>query len=293
MSVATFYHDDGPEPRALLRWVFAAVVVLGVHAGLAAAVNIWGRAEPPPGEPAAALIIDLMPMAAAPDVASDAADPGPVAEEAPPPQEAPPVKDLPPVNELVPPVLESEPLPPEPAPDLVETPPMPEPAVSLPPPPPERPVIEQKPEPEKPKPAAKKASERPPSARPPSDRTTAPPSSRGQPGTQSAAPSIGGAVNPSATPPSWRSAMLAHLNRHKRYPVAARQRGEVGVARLQFTMDRSGKVLSYQLLGSAGSPLLDQEAVAMIQRASPLPAIPPEVSGGKLTLTVPVRFNLR
>ena len=37
---------------------------------------------------------------------------------------------------------------------------------------------------------------------------------------------------------------------------------------------------------------LDRETIAMIQRASPLPAPPAEVQGTRITLTVPVRFDI-
>jgi protein TonB len=84
---------------------------------------------------------------------------------------------------------------------------------------------------------------------------------------------------------------MAQLHRAKRYPAEARQRREEGTARLSFSIDRSGRVVSYQLVGSSGSAALDQEALAMIQRASPLPPPPPEVTGSRISLTVPVRFN--
>jgi protein TonB len=86
--------------------------------------------------------------------------------------------------------------------------------------------------------------------------------------------------------------LIAHLNRAKRYPSEARQRREEGTVRLSFSIDRSGRVLSYQIIGSSGSAALDQEALGMIQRASPLPAPPPELGGARISLTVPVRFNL-
>lgn len=44
---------------------------------------------------------------------------------------------------------------------------------------------------------------------------------------------------------------------------------------------------------SSGSPELDAETLALVRRAEPLPAPPPEVLGNPLTLTVPVRFSLR
>lgn len=58
-------------------------------------------------------------------------------------------------------------------------------------------------------------------------------------------------------------------------------------------MDRNGRILSAGIARSSGSVLLDEEALAMIRRAEPLPPLPAEVAGTTLTLTVPVTFSLR
>jgi len=45
------------------------------------------------------------------------------------------------------------------------------------------------------------------------------------------------------------------------------------------------------LLASSGKAALDQEAVAMTQRASPVPAPPADVVGSTVYLKVPTRFK--
>jgi protein TonB len=92
---------------------------------------------------------------------------------------------------------------------------------------------------------------------------------------------------------AWRSALIQKLQQAKRYPEAARAHGEQGVATIGFIMDRDGHVLSVKLVHSSGSDALDQEAVAMIHRAEPLPALPAGVGTNTLTLTVPVTFSLQ
>ncbi|EXJ14202.1 energy transducer TonB family protein [Imhoffiella purpurea] len=87
--------------------------------------------------------------------------------------------------------------------------------------------------------------------------------------------------------------LAAWLNRHKRYPSRARRLRQEGTVRVTFTIDRSGRVLSHRIASSSGHALLDQEVKALIRRASPLPAIPPGMSQSQLTVTVPIRFNLR
>ena len=92
---------------------------------------------------------------------------------------------------------------------------------------------------------------------------------------------------------NWQGLLLAHLERHKNYPRAARKRQEQGTSLLRFRMDRSGRVLSYALAGSSGYEALDAEVLAMIERAQPLPPLPAEVTEAVVEIVVPVQFALR
>ncbi len=93
--------------------------------------------------------------------------------------------------------------------------------------------------------------------------------------------------------PAWQGRLAGLLQRAKRYPESAREAGQEGAAAVTFTMDRAGRVLSVRLARSSGSQALDEEAVALVRRAEPLPAPPPELPGQTVTLTVPIRFSLR
>lgn len=92
--------------------------------------------------------------------------------------------------------------------------------------------------------------------------------------------------------PTYQQALLAHLERYKKYPRAARRRAQEGTAHVRFRIDRQGNVLSSALAQSSGYSLLDEEVLETVERADPLPAMPPEISGSTLDVTVPVRFNL-
>ena len=102
-----------------------------------------------------------------------------------------------------------------------------------------------------------------------------------------------GSHTANVVPLSWVSQLLAHLNRHKQYPSAARARHEEGVVTLGFTMDRSGHVLARNIVKSSGSHALDAEALAMLSRAEPLPAFPSNMSGPSRSFSVPIRFSFR
>lgn len=70
-------------------------------------------------------------------------------------------------------------------------------------------------------------------------------------------------------------------------------RGEQGVVLVVFALDRQGGVSDAHIERSSGHSLLDEEVLALLQRAAPLPPIPPEIAGARLEITVPIAFTLR
>ena len=109
-----------------------------------------------------------------------------------------------------------------------------------------------------------------------------------------AAPAPASPVSPSRASPSqnvshWRQALVARLDRFKRYPAQAH--GAEGVASLAFTIDRKGKVLSSQIATTSGSTVLDAEVVVLVKRAAPFPPPPAEVADTDLSFVVPIRFT--
>lgn len=94
---------------------------------------------------------------------------------------------------------------------------------------------------------------------------------------------------------NWTSLLLQRLERYKRYPAQAVRQQARGVVALNVTLDRGGQVLNVTLAKSSGYPSLDKEALALPERASPLPPLPDDMAEGKsqITLTLPIRFDLR
>lgn len=100
-------------------------------------------------------------------------------------------------------------------------------------------------------------------------------------------------MQPSNAQVTWEGAVLAQLERHKRYPRAAQRRSQEGVPSVIIRINRQGKVLSVRLSHSSGFAMLDEEATALPERASPLPPPPPaEMAGDPFEFTVPVHFFL-
>jgi periplasmic protein TonB len=180
--------------------------------------------------------------------------------------EAPAALATPP-NDLAPgpPEAESEPTPPK---EQETKPPEQEAEVALP-----------VPEPPKPKPPTE---ERPPTALPSVAMPSVP-----------APPTPGAAVASRAMVNRWESALVAHIERFKRYPAEARAHREHGIAEVAFTIDRDGWVHASRIVRSSGSAELDAETLAMLSRAQPMPHPPAQLSSSELSFVVPVRFNIK
>jgi TonB family protein len=93
----------------------------------------------------------------------------------------------------------------------------------------------------------------------------------------------------SAAIAKWHKALLARLARYNRYPAQANS--AEGVVSLAFTVDRKGNVVTSRIEKTSGSNVLDAEALALLARAAPLPAPPPEVADADLKFLLPVRFG--
>lgn len=92
---------------------------------------------------------------------------------------------------------------------------------------------------------------------------------------------------------AFQGRLMAHLGKHKRYPMGARQRRQQGTAWVRLTMDRQGRLLSHRLERGCGVELLDREAEELLARAQPLPEIPAELGQEQMELVLPVEFSLR
>ncbi|MBP2311461.1 energy transducer TonB [Azospirillum soli] len=261
--------DERPIP-VLTRWGSSLVLVLGVHAVAFVGMLAWQVPMEAIAPPPAAVMLELAPLPEAPPPAEPMEPPPPTLESIVPEPEPPP-------EPIIEPIVEPEPPPPVPAEVALPEPPKPKPKPKEPPKPTPPKVVERP----QPRPEAKAAPQATPTPAPPAPVAAAP-----APGPTSAT------VSRNAMP-SWQGLVLGHLERHKRYPRAAQARRQQGVAHVRFTLDRQGRVLSARLEKTSGHESLDEETVAMVERASPLPPPPPEMAQDRIELVVPVQFFLR
>lgn len=78
----------------------------------------------------------------------------------------------------------------------------------------------------------------------------------------------------------------ARIEQAKRYPLLARRSEIEGIALIGFQIDASGQPESVRLKSSSGHPMLDDEALATIQRAAPFPPY-------SKPLEIGIRFELK
>ncbi len=274
------------------RWAICIVLALGIHAaGAAVLLGPW-NAEPDQVANAPLILIELATLPVAPDVKPTEVPPGPPQPAAvEPSQPSTKTVERPPEPQQV--TAPSPPAAQKPVEQVAALPPTPQaepqPAVLPPPKPPEKTAakpVEKALE----KPAEKAVEKR---YRQKHTSLASAPSTAEQRAARTAAPMPGASSRNSDAVPNWKSQLVAHLERYKRYPSQAQSRGEQGVAQLAFSVDRSGGVHRARIVRSSGSGLLDEATLALVERAAPLPPPPPEISGAQIAIVVPIRYSIR
>lgn len=121
---------------------------------------------------------------------------------------------------------------------------------------------------------------------------TATPSSEAIPeGPRSVAPAIGTGETARRVRATWQKELVAHLDKHKRYPADRAQKSvEILVS---FALDRMGHVLSASIVKGSGDTVFDEAALAMVRRSDPVPQPPPLVADEGLSFTLPVIFRVK
>jgi periplasmic protein TonB len=297
VTTLMFGVDEPEESSELPLWVTAAIVVAAIHIALAVA---YLRFKPEPEARAEAPVIDVAFMPATPEPAAppsvDQPDPAPTRMDQPQelPKEPPPIPEpeqQPPpaqVEAMVP----AEPPPPAPVPlvavqpELAPPPAVPEQTAAIPPPTdvapvPEKRVTVPEPAPRKVAPVEKV------------EKRQAPPKAAVSPATKPMR--VATAPNPGAESEgarvgreSWASAFAAQIRRWATYPPGSR---DSGTAQVSVTVARNGRLVSRHLASSSGSAVLDQAAMAIIERAQPFQPFPASMPEAQITKLVPLHLR--
>lgn len=234
-----------------VRWGACFALAVGIHVGGAAALLARWNADADLVANAPVIMIELAPLPVAPETKQTELPPGPQQSQAQPEPEPQPLK----------PVEKTIELPPEPQAEPLQ-------AVMPPPKPIEKPIEKKRLQQHASLPSAPSAAE--------------------NKAERAAAPAPGAASHNSNAVPNWKSALVAQIERHKRYPSDTRDHG---IALVSFSIDRRGGVHDTRIVHSSGSSVLDRDALAWVQRSQPLPPPPPEIAGVQIPITVPLRYK--
>jgi periplasmic protein TonB len=121
---------------------------------------------------------------------------------------------------------------------------------------------------------------------------TATPSTAAIPqGPRSVAPAQGTGESARRMRATWQKELIAHLDKHKRYPPERSQKSAEIL--ISFALDRMGHVLSASIVKGSGDPAFDQAALAMVRKSDPVPPPPPLVADEGLNFTLPVIFKVK
>ncbi|MCL6622711.1 MAG: energy transducer TonB [Syntrophobacterales bacterium] len=267
------------EGADLRVWLGACLLSLALHGALMAALALWKDPRPPVRRvvPLEAIFLAQLPPGPGGGGGTPAGPPPVRAETPKPPAPVPPVR----------PKAKPKPRLQAPSPRPVEPPP---PALAL------------------PRPAPPPASLRQAPAAPAPPARTAPPGGSlaagsgggpggsgggtggGQgPGTGTGAGPGSGSGNPLA---AYLQEVRRLLERHKDYPLLARQLHLEGVAVVQFTIAEDGCLENAGLKRSSGHELLDRAAQETVRRVGRFPPLPPGLGRERLALAIPISFRL-
>src|SRR3982075_1719793 len=123
------------------------------------------------------------------------------------------------------------------------------------------------------------------------EATATPSSEAVQQGPRSVAPAQGTGQSARRVRATWQKELIAHLDKHKRYPTERSQKSaEILVS---FALDRMGHVLSTSIVKGSGDRAFDEAALAMVRRSDPVPQPPPLVADEGLSFTLPVIFRVK
>ncbi|WP_315836133.1 energy transducer TonB [Bradyrhizobium prioriisuperbiae] len=234
------------------RWLTCSAIVLCAYVAAAGGLMTWRPSQPiEAAEPAGAIMIDFAPLPAAPQAPQNNVAPGP--EQV--------MSEATPKPEMVKPDEDRQ----------EKLPEMPNSEVAL----------------KAPEPAPQ-----PDEAREAAPTTSAPQAQTERSAVRAAAPTEG---RPDAQQTealaTWKSQLMAAIERNKRYPEAARAQRAQGIAQISFALDRQGRVIETRLVRGSGATALDEEALAIPRRAQPFP-VPPQM-GERIVINMPIRFTVK
>jgi TonB family protein len=83
------------------------------------------------------------------------------------------------------------------------------------------------------------------------------------------------------------------MSAKRSYPRSARRLGLEGTVLVEMVINGKGEILTVKLIQSSGHELLDQAAIAQVQKIGKVPSAPKEIRRGSMTFHIPFAYSLQ
>jgi len=91
----------------------------------------------------------------------------------------------------------------------------------------------------------------------------------------------------------YLAGVVRKLERAKRYPARAHGQGLEGRTVIEFVVLKNGSSDGVRVVKSSKYSVFDRAAMEMVSRASPFEPIPEELEDDKITVTIPILFEMQ
>lgn len=91
---------------------------------------------------------------------------------------------------------------------------------------------------------------------------------------------------------SWQKEIITSIAKHRAYPADARARGIEGTVMVRFSIDRYGRLVTRAMTGTSGHGILDDAAIATLDRVPDFPTAPKILSGEMFEFAMPIKFSV-
>lgn len=94
------------------------------------------------------------------------------------------------------------------------------------------------------------------------------------------------------TADSYMEMVRLRIERHKRYPDAAKVRQIEGSVTIYFVITSEGDITSAEIVKTSGNRALDKAALTAVKNAAPFPKAPASLFKGEIPMELTIMFEL-
>ncbi len=105
---------------------------------------------------------------------------------------------------------------------------------------------------------------------------------------------VGFSVNAQANDiKKWQTKIVKLVAKKQVYPRSAMRKELEGRAKVRVSIDRSGAIVSHEVVTPTGLSVFDKEIPKLIKRIDPLPTPPKSLTEGQLSFVLPLSWVIR